>query len=222
MQTADAVRETLQPQAAPRLPDGEFFRLVTKRNTGPDGQPLDPTLFRRLGNEICIRCQESYRLKFPGRPFKITCRGIYSEPDFIELSAQTKLTYEEVRDLLDVPYWASRHIKIPNADGDLECFIARDYQCESLLCTTSRQVDRWGRGNGKRLNINTPIPTFNGWKRMGDLQVGDYVFDETGQPTRILYVSPIRLAEDTYEVEFSDGSVLHADAEHLWETWTHA
>ena len=151
MQTADAVRETLQPQAAPRLPDGEFFRLVTKRNTGPDGQPLDPTLFRRLGNEICVRCQESYRLKFPGRPFKITCKGIYSQPDFIELAAKTKLTLEEVRDLLDVPYWASRHIKIPNADGDLECFIARDYQCESLLCTTSRQVDRWGRGNGKTL-----------------------------------------------------------------------
>src|ERR1039457_2908742 len=220
MQTADAVRETLRAQAAPRLPDGEFFRLVTKRNAGPDGQPRDPTLFRRLGNEICVRCQESYRLKFPGRPFKITCKGIYSQPDFIELAAKTKLTLDEVRDLLDVPYWESRHIKIPNADGDLEYFIARDYQCESLLCTTSRQVDRWGRGNGKAIDVTTPIPTPFGWKTMADLKVGDLIFGADGKPYHVTFATEVMYGRPCYDVVFSDGSILRADGEHQWLTWT--
>ena len=150
MPNVDAVRETPQQQV-PRLPDGEFFRILNGKNTGPDGKPLDPNLFRRLQHPVCIKCQENYRNKFPSRPFRITCKGIYDKTDYEELATATGLPLEEVQDLLDVPFWASRHIKIPNADGDLEYFIARDYQCESLLCTSSRQVDRWGRGNGKTL-----------------------------------------------------------------------
>jgi Rad3-related DNA helicase len=41
-------------------------------------------------------------------------------------------------------------------------------------------------GVGKALDIETPIPTPTGWKRMGDLVVGDLVFDEAGKPTRVV------------------------------------
>ncbi|MDD3572382.1 MAG: terminase, partial [Eubacteriales bacterium] len=43
-----------------------------------------------------------------------------------------------------------------------------------------------GKKNGKQLSLDTPIPTIDGWKDMGTLQVGDSVFDETGQPCRVI------------------------------------
>lgn len=73
-------------------------------------------------------------------------------------------------------------------------------------------------GAGKALALDTPIPTPSGWARMGDLAVGDRVFDETGHPTEIDGVSPVMVDHRCFEVVFSDGSTIIADAEHLWTT----
>ncbi|HZS75805.1 MAG TPA: helicase C-terminal domain-containing protein [Ktedonobacteraceae bacterium] len=75
-------------------------------------------------------------------------------------------------------------------------------------------------GTGKALDVDTPIPTPSGWKRMGDLVVGDYVFDEKGYPTRVIAAFDIMYGHKCYEVEFSDGSRLIADAEHEWASYT--
>jgi replicative DNA helicase len=69
---------------------------------------------------------------------------------------------------------------------------------------------------GKALALDTPIPTPDGWTTMADLSVGDQVFDERGQPCTVTYVSPVQLDRQCYEVEFDDGSVLLADADHQW------
>jgi replicative DNA helicase len=70
-------------------------------------------------------------------------------------------------------------------------------------------------GIGKGLTINTPIPTPYGWTTMGDVSVGDEVFDESGNVCRVTAVSPINRI-DCYRVTFSDGSSLVADKDHLW------
>src|SRR3712207_7427623 len=36
-----------------------------------------------------------------------------------------------------------------------------------------------------RSDVDTPIPTPAGWKRMGDLVAGDRVFDEDGKPCTV-------------------------------------
>src|SRR5262249_1673050 len=69
-------------------------------------------------------------------------------------------------------------------------------------------------------DVDTPIPTPTGWKRMGDLVVGDVVFDEQGQPTRVTAAFDIMYNRPCYEVVFSDGSSLVADAEHEWASYT--
>ena len=38
---------------------------------------------------------------------------------------------------------------------------------------------------GKCLDVDTPIPTPNGWTRMGDLEAGDIVFGSDGAPTEV-------------------------------------
>lgn len=75
-------------------------------------------------------------------------------------------------------------------------------------------------GSGKLLSLSTKIATPSGWTTMGELQAGDQVFDENGQPCTVTWVSDINDKPDLYEVVFSDGSVIEADAEHLWFTET--
>lgn len=68
---------------------------------------------------------------------------------------------------------------------------------------------------GRALDPETPIPSPDGWRRMGDLQTGDRVFDEAGA---IRHVTARADWEDRpcYEVEFSSGEIIVADAEHQW------
>ena len=75
-------------------------------------------------------------------------------------------------------------------------------------------------GTGKALDVDTPIPTPTGWKRMGDLVTGDFVFDEKGHPTRVIAAFAVMHDHKCYEVVFSDGSSLVADAEHEWVSYT--
>lgn len=70
-------------------------------------------------------------------------------------------------------------------------------------------------GPQKALALDTPIATPSGWTTMGEIQVGDEVFDEQGVPTRVLSKSPV-WESDTYRVEFSDGATLVACKDHQW------
>jgi phage terminase large subunit-like protein len=74
------------------------------------------------------------------------------------------------------------------------------------------------RKNGKALAIDTPIPTPTGWVAMGDLKVGDVVFDERGQQCCVTFATDMMHGRDCYQVKFSDGTSVVADAEHLWLT----
>lgn len=73
-----------------------------------------------------------------------------------------------------------------------------------------------GRKNGKALSINTKIPTPNGYTTMGDLKVGDEVFDKDGNITKVTFATPIMYNHKCYEVTFSDGEKIIADEEHNW------
>jgi len=77
-----------------------------------------------------------------------------------------------------------------------------------------------GRGYGKGLRLNTPIPTPSGWATMGSLQDGDEVFDESGRVCHVVKAHEPYTPTDMYRVAFSDGSELYADGEHQWVTWT--
>ena len=57
---------------------------------------------------------------------------------------------------------------------------------------------------------------------MGEVQVGGEVFDEHGHACKVTAATPVMYGRPCYEVEFSDGTVIVADAEHLWRTSTAA
>ncbi|OBE96299.1 replicative DNA helicase [Mycobacterium sp. 852002-10029_SCH5224772] len=77
-------------------------------------------------------------------------------------------------------------------------------------------------GVGKALALDTLLPTPTGWTTMGDVAVGDELLGADGQPTRVVAATDVMLGRPCYEVEFSDGTVIVADAAHQWLTETRA
>jgi replicative DNA helicase len=73
-------------------------------------------------------------------------------------------------------------------------------------------------GVGKALGLDTPLPTPSGWTTMGEVAVGDELLGADGKPTRVVAATEVMLGRPCYEVEFSDGTVIVADAEHQWPT----
>ena len=70
-------------------------------------------------------------------------------------------------------------------------------------------------GAGKAARDSELVPTPKGWKRHGDLKVGDYVFSRKGKPTKVLGVYPQGKME-VYRVTLSDGRTVDVSGDHLW------
>ncbi|WP_433465438.1 replicative DNA helicase [Spirillospora sp. CA-128828] len=75
---------------------------------------------------------------------------------------------------------------------------------------------------GKALELGTPLVTPTGWTTMGEVKVGDHLIGADGRPTRVVAATEVMHGRPCYEIEFSDGEVIIADAEHQWRTSTRA
>ena len=91
------------------------------------------------------------------------------------------------------------------------------YKCENWFRHSSQQVFEiaGAAGTGKAQPIDTLIPTPNGKCKLGDLKVGDEVFNRKGQPVKILEVFD-KGELDVYRVTLSDGRSTLCNNEHLW------
>ncbi len=75
---------------------------------------------------------------------------------------------------------------------------------------------------GKALALDTPLPTPTGWTTMGEVRVGDLLLGADGLPTTVVAATDTMHKHRCYEVKFSDGSSIVADADHQWMTQTRA
>lgn len=69
-------------------------------------------------------------------------------------------------------------------------------------------------GAGKLLADDTPVMTKFGWKKHGDLCVGDYVVGLDGKYKRVEHIFPKGVAN--YEVEFTNGEKIKCHGKHEW------
>ena len=70
-------------------------------------------------------------------------------------------------------------------------------------------------GSGKAQPLDTKIPTPEGVRLLGDLKVGDFVFDRQGKPTKVLGVFP-QGKKRVYRISFKDGRSSLCAGDHLW------
>jgi hypothetical protein len=121
--------------------------------------------------------------------------------------------------------WMMDNLIQPNGPKAGQPFIPTDRQIEFLAhfyalnhkgSFVYRQgIRRLAKGSGKAECLTNAILTTAGWRRFGDLAVGDYVFHPSGKPTMITQVHPVG-QWDTWEVEISDGTTLTVTGEHLF------
>ncbi len=97
--------------------------------------------------------------------------------------------------------------------------VPTEKQAEFLVNTEFEGLYGGAAGGGKALDINTPIPTPDGWTTMGDVQPGDIIFGADGQPCTVLAISDVMKDRPCYRVVFDDGSSLVADEDHQWFTY---
>ena len=72
---------------------------------------------------------------------------------------------------------------------------------------------------GKLIADSTPVLTKDGWKKHGDLKVGDVLYRPDGKETRVIAVHP--KYHTTHTVEFADGSKIKCHANHEWKVIRH-
>lgn len=75
-------------------------------------------------------------------------------------------------------------------------------------------------GAGKAGSLDSKLLTPDGWVRMGDIKVGDYVISHDGTPTLVEAIFP-QGDKEIFKVIFSDGSSTECCDEHLWLTWNY-
>lgn len=79
-----------------------------------------------------------------------------------------------------------------------------------------------GAGAGKSIPNSTMIPTPDGWKKVSEIKEGDFLFDQEGNPTKVLGVFP-QGKKEVYEITFGDKRTAKCCIDHIWsvhkDTW---
>jgi replicative DNA helicase len=166
-------------------------RIVQMGYSGADGADI---------NEIVDRAQSSI--------YEVTERRM--SEDYVALEELLQPTMDEIDAI------ASRggtSLGIPTGFADFEA-VTNGLHPGQMIIIAARP------GIGKALALDTPLPTPTGWTTMGAVAVGDHLLGADGRPTRVVAATEVLRDRPCFEVEFSDGTVIVADAEHQWLTET--
>lgn len=106
-------------------------------------------------------------------------------------------------------FWGRPKQQPPDNCDDPECGCGGDWTTWLILS---------GRAWGKALDLEIPVPTPTGWTKMGDIKVGDRVFDENGKPCSVTHAFDVMYGRPCYKITFDDRTEITADAEHEWVT----
>ena len=73
-----------------------------------------------------------------------------------------------------------------------------------------------GRRFGKALALETPLASPDGWTSIGQVRIGDRLYDERGRICRVMFATEVMFGQPCNRVLFDDGSLVVADDDHLW------
>jgi hypothetical protein len=106
-------------------------------------------------------------------------------------------------------------------------YLLRDYQKDGIQYLLARTKAGVGTGAilademglGKAELVSNKLLTPSGWKRMGDIAVGDLVIGSDGKPTKVTGVFPQGM-KTVYRLTFTDDTTIDCCGDHLWSVNT--
>lgn len=118
----------------------------------------------------------------------------------------------------DIVYFAETYCAITHIDYGTIKVQLRDYQKDMLKIMHENRMSahKLSRQLGKALDVNTPIPTRDGFKRMGDIKEGDQIYAPNGKLVNVVYATEYQYDRKCYEVVLDTGAKVVADADHIW------
>ena len=69
--------------------------------------------------------------------------------------------------------------------------------------------------------LTAKILTPDGWVKMGDIKVGDFVIGRDGKPTKVIGIYP-QGEKVVYKITTTNGGVTHCSGDHIWSTKTYS
>jgi replicative DNA helicase len=135
-----------------------------------------------------------------------------SREDYLPLAEIMEGTLDEIE---AIGSRGGAMVGVPTGFGDLDQ-LTNGFHPGQMVIVAARPAI------GKALALDTPLPCPSGWTTMGEVQVGDELIGADGKPTRVVAATEVLHGRLCYEVEFSDGTVIVADAHHQWRTEVHA
>lgn len=121
-------------------------------------------------------------------------------------------------DLIEITLWNDR---VSVRDYGRGIPVGKNAKSEEVLITLLTENHSGAKFNanaygGKALPNSTLLPTPNGFKQVGDVVVGDYLFDALGKPTEVIAVHPQKEKKQKWTVKLSDGREVICSPDHLW------
>lgn len=116
--------------------------------------------------------------------------------------------------VVDQTIWPGSYIPLIRCVGE-ESVIDGIYDCKGHTrnLKDAQRMYNWNAA----LDVETPIPTPNGWIKMGEIKEGDLVYRPDGMVTPVKKALPIRYGEDCFKITFDSGYSVVTDGGHIWE-----
>ena len=135
----------------------------------------------------------------------------------IEFSAEQ--VDEWIKCSRDPVYFAKNYIKIISVDEGVVPFKMYKFQ-EKLIKSFHKHRFNICKLPRQPLDLNTPIPTTDGWKIMRDITVGDYVYNPNGTSVKVIKKSEVFHNTNCYKIYFDTKETIISDELHQWEIIT--
>ena len=76
------------------------------------------------------------------------------------------------------------------------------------------------RGKGKAHPYDAKVLTSNGWKLWKDINIGDYLWGDDGNLTKVIDI-PFNDVCPMYKITLADGRIIECSEGHLWDVYSH-
>lgn len=232
-------RDMAEAAFAERLPEDGLERFIGIRSGVAPGKAALSVVAAR--EDFVANCDADHPLRIqaleaagwlpienppPALAEKLGTRPYRTRDPFMAGNLEAFMTERAREKLKELTRTAAANIKLSKAQDapvDFDVPVPADIDYLPFQKLGIQQIARSGKsgiiaddmGLGKAQPLDARILTPDGWRRMGEIKVGDLVTGSDGKPTRVTGVYP-QGEREVFRVTFSDGATTECCDEHLW------